>query len=90
MILFIQCRLTSKINKAKLRNCNDKEGDTCIALILFLNTADNANFAVNALKAEGLGDSVSILFHPDIVDLHVYYHWHGILAQRSWSEFGGS
>jgi dTDP-4-amino-4,6-dideoxygalactose transaminase len=71
----------------RLRTSADVEGDTGIALIFFLPTADLAERVVQALRAENIG--ASGMYHPDRVDYHVYPHWGPILAQRAWSAQGG-
>ena len=69
------------------RTITDVEGDTGIALIFFLPTAELADWAIDALRAENIG--ASGLYGPNRVDYHVYAHWEPILSQRTWSAQGG-
>jgi 8-amino-3,8-dideoxy-alpha-D-manno-octulosonate transaminase len=69
------------------RTITDVEGDTGIALIFFLPTAELADWAIGALRAENIG--ASGLYRPNRVDYHVYAHWEPILSQRTWSAQGG-
>jgi dTDP-4-amino-4,6-dideoxygalactose transaminase len=69
------------------RTIADVEGDTGIALIFFMPSAELADRVVQALRAENVG--ASGLYRPDRTDYHVYPHWGPILAQRTWSAQGG-
>jgi dTDP-4-amino-4,6-dideoxygalactose transaminase len=69
------------------RTLNDPEGDTAIALIFFMPTPELADWVQRALRAENIG--ASRMYHPDVVDYHVYAHWGPILEQRTWSPQGG-
>jgi len=73
-----------------IRRENDSHGgDSAISLIFFAPNVEEATFALEALRAEGLGVSVALLYQVGVVDMHVYRCWGGILAQRSWSPQGG-
>jgi dTDP-4-amino-4,6-dideoxygalactose transaminase len=71
----------------RFRAIRDAEGEAAIALVMFLPTAAQAQFAAEALRAEGAGGSV--LYKPDDVDYHVYAHWAPIMQRRALSEAGG-
>lgn len=71
----------------RFRALPDAEGDTAIALIFFLPTADQAQYAAKALRAEGIG--AGTMYGPNRDDYHVYPAWSPILEQRTWSAEGG-
>lgn len=66
---------------------NDAEGDASLALIFFAPEAATAQRLSKALGAEGVDSFV--MFNPEAVDYHVYYHWAPIMHQRTWTENGG-
>ncbi len=69
------------------RTITDIEGDTGIALIFYMPTAQMADWVIRALSAENIG--ASDMYRPEDVDYHVYAHWGPILAKRTWSAEGG-
>ena len=69
------------------RRLNDPDGDTAIATMLILPTAERAAYVAKALEAEGV--ETMLLYDPDDVDYHVYAHWTPILNKRTWSDEGG-
>jgi dTDP-4-amino-4,6-dideoxygalactose transaminase len=69
------------------RRLNDPAGDAAVALIMFVPTAERADYVNRALEAEGVDSFV--LYRPDQVDYHVYAHWAPILNKRTWSANGG-
>lgn len=69
------------------RVMNDAEGDASLAIIFNAPDASTAQRVTAALNAEGVESFV--MFHPEHVDYHVYYHWTPILQQRTWTENGG-
>ena len=69
------------------RTITDVEGDTGIALIFFMPSADLADRVIRALRAENIG--ASDMYRPEDVDYNVYAHWGPILAKRTWSAEGG-
>jgi 8-amino-3,8-dideoxy-alpha-D-manno-octulosonate transaminase len=69
------------------RRINDPDGDTAIATMLILPTAERAAYVAKALEAEGV--ETMQLYDPDHVDYHVYAHWTPILNKRTWSDEGG-
>jgi len=71
----------------EFRKINDAEGDAAIAMIMLMPEAAIAQRVSAALSAEGVDSSV--LFSPQEVDYHVYYHWAPIMNQRSWTARGG-
>lgn len=71
----------------EFRRINDPEGDTGIALIFFLPSAERAGFVSEALEAEGV--DTFVLYRPEEVDYHIFAHWSPILGQRTWSANGG-
>jgi dTDP-4-amino-4,6-dideoxygalactose transaminase len=71
----------------RFRAIPDPEGDAAIALIFFLPTADQAQYAAKALRAEGVG--AGTMYRPNNDDYHVYPAWSPILGQRTWSPEGG-
>jgi 8-amino-3,8-dideoxy-alpha-D-manno-octulosonate transaminase len=70
------------------RQIVDPDGDTAIAVIFFVDSPDSAARVASALKAENIG--ASTLYHPDVLDYHVYAHWVPIMEQRIWSANGGA
>jgi dTDP-4-amino-4,6-dideoxygalactose transaminase len=70
------------------RTVTDDAGDTAIALIFFMPTAELAERVSQALEAENIG--ADVMYHPDRVDYHVYAHWAPIMGQRTWTPQGGS
>jgi dTDP-4-amino-4,6-dideoxygalactose transaminase len=71
---------------AMLRRLHDPAGDAGLALVLLLPTAERARWAVDALRAEGVG--AMALYRPDIEDYHVYCYWAPIMNRKTWSEQG--
>jgi len=69
------------------RGVTDIEGDTGISLIFFLPSAELADRAIQALRAENVG--AGGMYRPDRIDYHVYPHWGPIMERRTWSEQGG-
>ncbi len=69
------------------RTLTDAEGEAAITLIFFAPTGEQADFAAQALSAEGVG--AAVIYHPEKVDYHVYAHWAPIMHQRTWSQQGG-
>ena len=61
----------------------DPAGDAGIALIFFTPTVEQAHWVKRALKAEGVG--ASVLYAPEVHDLHIYTHWTAVKAKRGWS-----
>ena len=60
-----------------LRRGTDDGGDAGICLIAFADTQALAAEAVDALVAEGVG--ATLVYSPDIVDLHNYPYWKPVL-----------
>jgi 8-amino-3,8-dideoxy-alpha-D-manno-octulosonate transaminase len=71
----------------EFRAQHDPDGDAGIALIFFAPEPADARRIAARLNAEGV--DTSVLFSPDEVDYHTYYHWSPIMNQRTWSEKGG-
>jgi 8-amino-3,8-dideoxy-alpha-D-manno-octulosonate transaminase len=71
----------------RFRALRDPAGDTAIALTFFMPTADHAQRAVAALRAEGA--PARRLWTPGKTDYHVYIDWTPIVNQRTWSPRGG-
>lgn len=71
----------------RFRTLADPDGDTAIALIFFMPTAELTARTIEALRAENIG--AGYMYRPDHVDYHVYAHWSPILAQRAWTPLGG-
>lgn len=69
------------------RSIVDEKGDASIALIFFLPSIDQTDFAVKALRAENI--DATFLYRPDCVDNHVYAHWRAILNKQTWTDRGG-
>jgi dTDP-4-amino-4,6-dideoxygalactose transaminase len=78
---------TARRQGVAFRRSNDPAGDTGIALIFFMPTAERAAFVSQALEAEGVDSFV--LYRPDHSDYHIYAHWTPILNKRTWSAQGG-
>lgn len=72
---------------AAFRRLHDPEGDTAVALIMFMPEPDDAERVVQALQAENI--SADRLFAHGRVDQHVYASWASVLARREWSSQGG-
>ena len=60
-----------------LRRANDEGGDAGICLIAFAETPELAGRAAEALRAEGV--LASVVYSPDVIDLHVYPYWKPVL-----------
>lgn len=60
-----------------LRRANDDGGDAGICLVAFAATAELANEAAAALRAEGV--EAATIYSPTTVDLHVYPYWQPVL-----------
>jgi dTDP-4-amino-4,6-dideoxygalactose transaminase len=75
---------TASSRGVRFRRLNDPAGDTAIAIVFYLQNAEQADFAARALSAEGV--RAEVMFHPDVPDYHIYYHWTPILERRWWSE----
>jgi dTDP-4-amino-4,6-dideoxygalactose transaminase len=71
----------------EFRAINDPGGDASIALIFNAPETATAQWIAKALNAEGL--EAFVMFSPEEVDQHVYYHWSPILQQRTWTSKGG-
>jgi dTDP-4-amino-4,6-dideoxygalactose transaminase len=69
------------------RASNDPDGDAAIALIFTAPEMATAQRVSKALNAEGVDNFV--MFSPEEVDYHVYYHWSPIMNQRTWTATGG-
>jgi 8-amino-3,8-dideoxy-alpha-D-manno-octulosonate transaminase len=70
----------------EFRHINDEHGDTGIAVILFLPTAQQAQEFGTVLAAENV--PTLHLYNPVRRDLHVYAHWNQILGQHSTTAAG--
>ena len=70
-----------------LRHLHDEDGDTGIAVVMYMDSAEKAQQVAEALAAENI--QTGNLYHPDRHDLHVYAHWTPIMQQRAWSPDGG-
>lgn len=68
------------------RRLNDEEGDTGIALIMYMPDTEGAERVANALQAENL--SANRLYGTG-VDQHVYASWSSVLAKKQWHDRGG-
>jgi 8-amino-3,8-dideoxy-alpha-D-manno-octulosonate transaminase len=62
----------------------DPTGDNAIALILLAKDRPQALRLSQALKAENI--NASVIYHPEVVDYHIYTHWAPIVNHRSWNE----
>jgi dTDP-4-amino-4,6-dideoxygalactose transaminase len=71
----------------EFRTIHDPDGDASIALIFRAPEAATAQRVSKALNAEGVESFV--MFKPEDVDYHVYYHWTPIMNQRTWTASGG-
>ncbi len=69
------------------RDIPDPEGDSAIALAMFLETPAKAQTVAHALNAENI--SAGVLYRPDRRDIHVYAHWFPVLSKRTWTDTGG-
>lgn len=67
----------------RFRTLNDAAGDTAIALVFYMETADAAVRVVEALQAENV--SAANIYRPDVTDYHIYTHWTPITAKRAWT-----
>lgn len=72
---------------AAFRRLNDPTGDAGLALVVLLPSAERINWAVDALRAEGVG--AMALYRSDVEDYHVYCYWAPIMNRKTWSEQGG-
>ena len=71
----------------QFRKINDPEGDAAVAMVMLMPENATAQRVAEALNAEGV--DAGVMFSPDEVDYHVYYHWAPIMNQRSWTAGGG-
>jgi dTDP-4-amino-4,6-dideoxygalactose transaminase len=71
----------------EFRASNDPDGDAAVALIFTVPEVTTAQRVSKALNAEGVDSFV--MFSPEDVDYHVYYHWSPIMNQRTWTATGG-
>ena len=69
------------------RELTDPEGDTGIALVMYIENAEKAENVAQALRAENIG--AGAMYAPDRGDYHVYQHWLPLMEQRTWTEKGG-
>jgi 8-amino-3,8-dideoxy-alpha-D-manno-octulosonate transaminase len=67
----------SELPGLTLRRATDEGGDAGICLVAFADTAELANAAANALKAEGV--EATVVYSPDVIDLHVFPYWRPVL-----------
>lgn len=65
----------------------DPAGDNAIALIMIARDRSQALRLSKALSAEKIG--ASVLYHPDVVDYHIYTHWIPLVNHRQWSGESG-
>jgi 8-amino-3,8-dideoxy-alpha-D-manno-octulosonate transaminase len=72
---------------ASFRTINDPSGDTAIALVLLMPSANAATQVTTALNAEGLPSFV--IYDQKRPDYHVYAHWTPVIEKRIWSAEGG-
>ncbi len=81
--------ITTAVNAAggQFRRIVDRDGDTSIAVIFFMPSAQMAELVVQGLLAENI--RASTLYHPERRDYHVYAHWAPILERRTWTPNGG-
>ncbi len=77
----------ARLKGVEFRALNDPDGDTGIAVIVYLPSPERADYVTAALCVEGV--EASLLYHPDRSDYHVYAHWTPILGKRVWSPNGG-
>lgn len=71
----------------EFQTINDPEGDASIALIFYLPSVEQADYAARALQAENI--DADVMYKPNNGDYHVYANWSPILNQRTWTEQGG-
>lgn len=64
------------------RTLHDAAGDTAIALIFYVESAEVAGRVAAALQAENI--DAARLYEPDVTDYHVYVHWTPITHRRTW------
>lgn len=69
------------------RRLNDEEGDTAVALVMFMPDSDRAARVEEALQAENV--SCNRLYEAGSSDQHVYASWNSVLQRMQWSERGG-
>jgi dTDP-4-amino-4,6-dideoxygalactose transaminase len=69
------------------REITDPEGDTAVALVVYVSDPSSADRVAAALRAEYIG--AGVMYHPDRMDYHIYAHWLPIMEQRAWTERGG-
>jgi len=69
----------SDIQGIQFRRLNDSEGDTAIALIVFLDNPALAEKYATALRAEGV--EANSIFNKGVPDWHVYSHWEMIMKK---------
>lgn len=75
------------------RSLHDADGDTGVALVMFMSEADVAKRMVSALAADNVPATrlynEGELLPRDYVDLHAYEAWAPLHEKRAWSREGG-
>jgi len=71
-------RLPASVQRRRLA---DPEGDTGVCIVLFLPDAERAQWALRALKAEGV--PAGGIYDQTIKDWHIYTHWEHILEMKA-------
>ena len=69
------------------RLSHDPQGDAALALIFYTPDVPGAERVAQALEAEGV--DAGVMYSPDRVDYHIYYHWAPIMNQRTWHSKAG-
>lgn len=77
----------AKSKGVTFRELTDPEGDTGIALIMFMENPEKAENVAQALRAENV--DADVMYSPDRGDYHVYPHWLPLMEQRTWTDKGG-
>lgn len=62
----------------------DKAGDTCLAIVAYLEDAVTAHRVAGALRAEGI--DASVMLDEGVPDFHIACHWKSVITGSGWSE----
>lgn len=69
------------VKGVKVRPVNDPDGDTCICLMFYLDSAAKVEDFAKALQAEGV--NAAGVFNSGIPDWHIYAHWKHVIQKKA-------
>ncbi len=65
----------------KFQDVPDAAGDCAVSLVLFADSAEQAKWFAEALRAEGM--LAGSMFDQGFPDRHIYYHWDYVMQKKS-------